>query len=426
MGGGEMSAQAQAVAATSVTVYLPSALANYAVADPVANPFYRHFLQYANRLWLAMGLPGELQIRMQAMVDPTKPGSIEIGGVDQTWVPENPHAFARDLAHSASRVLFACRPLMIEPRLARYLQDLWGLEQWPEGEFLDLLRERCWIRRPVTKEAVTRMTPHNMVHAEECTELLVLVSTAAAENRVKVEEACAGVQEEIFQNRGVVLPLVKAVVDEELREAEFALAWNGYRMVPICGLLADEVAVDGDVERLGIPDLERTPISGPDGFQACWRVRDNGKVAEQGKKTGVTVWTPAEYIAQHLKHDALDNAQALVTVEATEVALEALADLFPALVNSARAQPGFVEKLTAALRRLIVKTGNIRDLKTSVERLLPAMASEESDKEEVVLAPVEEASVVWVRKPSAEVSAEDYADFLADHYGLIRPVNGQA
>ena len=219
-------------------------------------------------------------------------------------------------------------------------------------------------------------------------------------------------QDGLFYELGLLLPNLLIEVDDHLEENEFQFQINDLREPPLTGIDGDQTLVNDTADRLSLLGVAGVKAVNPANGNECALVRGKEAVAIC-RTSGLTTWTPAEFVILYLTREIRNHAGALLTVDNVEFLLRDLGRTFPLLVKTALARYDIIE-MVAILRALIEEGISVKDIRGILEGLLAISGATNQDlKDHIVFFP--HTLNLCQLSPGRETStpnAEDYSNQL--------------
>ena len=193
------------------------------------------------------------------------------------------------------------------------------------------------------------------------------VQTPADDNTLA--EALSLMRDGLFNELGIMLPVVRLDNDPTLRPNEFRFNLNGRAYPRMSGLDQNEYLVNDTVERLKLLDIHgrrgRNPATGLESTI----VEEDQTASAACDRAGLTTWGPAGYLVLTLAAEIRKTAASFQTVEATRYLLDTQRSSLSSLVDAALDRFSVAE-IALVLRELLEEELSIRNLRSILESML--------------------------------------------------------
>lgn len=213
-------------------------------------------------------------------------------------------------------------------------------------------------------------------------------SSDKKEDKVLVlKNIIARLQENLYYELGLRIPLPTFPEDEGLAANEYRLQINDVSLPVFRGLDEDEFLVNARKEDLSQKNIEGKPSGYPVSNDSWHIFKDTGALHEQLRAAGFETFDPGASIELYLRATLLEHAGCWLTSELIEFELANLYQRYPDLVQSFRIKfrDDFLIRL---LRELLREKISIRDLKGIIESLLGAKTVLNAEfSEKIILIP---------------------------------------
>ena len=210
--------------------------------------------------------------------------------------------------------------------------------------------------------------------------------TAAPSHPEYLSAEYQAMQDDLFSEMGLVLPILTIERTDRLEGNEFQFRINDLRQPPISGRSREEVLVNDTVESLAQRNVVGDPAFNPLNGSECAIVR-GVEAANTCAQANIKVWGPAGFIVLCLAREVRSHAGSLLRLDLLEFLMRELERDYPVLVKVALARYDVIE-IASTLRELLDEEISIRDLRAILEGLLTidgATTEDLSDK--IVLFP---------------------------------------
>lgn len=217
-------------------------------------------------------------------------------------------------------------------------------------------------------------------------------------------------QEGLFYELGIFFPQVEWSVDESLAGDAFQIQINDVQYPVAFGLKPEECLVNDTAERLLLLNIEGKPAINPANGQECAIIaKANAGVCEMA---GLTTWNPLGYLILHLSEQLRQQAGSFLTQDVLAYDLDALSQVFPALVDTVLHRYN-LGTLTGILRELLDEALSIRDLRYILENLLLVNGTTQVDlSQHIVLYPEGTYLIPSQQVQMSELGSVDYANYV--------------
>lgn len=210
--------------------------------------------------------------------------------------------------------------------------------------------------------------------------------SGSAADAYALEAWLAQVQDEMFQELGLVLPTVRSEADDpRLAPEEFRIRVHGVELGPRTGLAPDEFLAGDTPERLkliGLPESRRCPNPASGAEHAVLPLEASSFPTCQA--WGVPTWGPVGFLALALVAELRKSAARLQTDTLVAFLLESLRDWYPTLVERAL-ERYTLPRLAGVLRALLQEEVSVRDLRGILEGLLAVNGTTDADSSRFIL-----------------------------------------
>ncbi len=180
-----------------------------------------------------------------------------------------------------------------------------------------------------------------------------------------LEEHVPAVRDALFLDLGLAVPGVRVRESSGLEAHGFVVSVQEVPVargeIPSGHVLA--LDTPASLESLGLLSL---PAADPMGAPACWIDGSQGQLALDA---GITVLTPAAFVARALHISISRRATELLGLQEVQSMLEQLERAYPAVVRNVTPKPVPLPLLTEVLRRLVEERVSIRPLREILEAL---------------------------------------------------------
>ena len=188
-------------------------------------------------------------------------------------------------------------------------------------------------------------------------------------------EKLKSVNEQLFDELGLLLPPVRREADPRLEPEEFRIQINDVRHPPVSGLRANEILVNDTVDRVSKMKLNEmtvkareavSPVTG----RLVFSIADGDDALTKAlESAGLTIWDPLGYLVLHLAIAIRHHAGSLLTDGIVRYMVDTLKTVFPQLVAATRARCS-ISWLRRLLQALLDERISIRDLRSILEAVL--------------------------------------------------------
>jgi flagellar biosynthesis component FlhA/Tfp pilus assembly protein PilF len=210
--------------------------------------------------------------------------------------------------------------------------------------------------------------------------------SGSAADTYALEPWLALVQDEIFQELGLLLPTVRCEPDDpRLASAEFRVRIHGVELGPRTGLDPKEFLAGDSPDRLrllGLEEARRCPNPASGAEHSVLRLSESA--LETCRSAGVSTWGPVGFLALALSAELRKSAARLQTDAMVAFLLESLRDSHPSLVEQALERYP-LPRLGGVLRALLQEEVSVRDLRGILEGLLAVDGTTDADSSRFIL-----------------------------------------
>jgi len=175
------------------------------------------------------------------------------------------------------------------------------------------------------------------------------------------------VREGLFVELGVKFPPFRFVTAAHLKPRSFAFKIAHMPTLPLLGLAPEECLVNDTIDRLALNKINATAATNPATGQPSSVMALES--APRAEAAGLTIWNNAGHLMLSFAAALRKHSRVVIHRAGVQRELDALAQVFPALVSTSRSRVG-VSRLTPVLRALVGDEISIRDLRRILERAL--------------------------------------------------------
>ena len=175
------------------------------------------------------------------------------------------------------------------------------------------------------------------------------------------------VREGLFVELGVKFPPFRFVPAAHLRPRSFAFKIAHLPTLPLLGLAPEQCLVNDTIDRLALNKMNATAATNPATGQPSSMMALES--APRAEAAGLTTWNNAGHLMLSFAAALRKHARLVIHRAGVQRELDALAQVFPALVMTSRSLVG-VSRLTSVLRALVGDEISIRNLRRILERAL--------------------------------------------------------
>lgn len=229
----------------------------------------------------------------------------------------------------------------------------------------------------------------------------------------KIEEMFDMMQDGLFYELGIKIPVPKVFVDKDLRGNEFRIQLNDLQPLSMVGLNADQFLVNDTVDRLTLLDIKGEEAINPANGSECAVVQNKNGALGICENAGLTTWGTKGFIVLSLSAEIRKNAGAFLTTDIVKYDLNKLKEAFPDLVDSAL-QSFNIKTLAQILRELLDEEISIRDLRSILESLLAinGVTNVDLSKYIVFSSDVDHLCPIEKEKTGKDLDINDYSNFV--------------
>lgn len=403
----------------SVVIELAPSLKGF--ADPMGNDarrFASRLLQYLNELVRDLALPAITSLQVSLVRDEKTlvRGSyrILINGA-RCRLPFGT-ALANDtqaeaFAGSIARAIYLNSELLIDQALSKKILEMWSGSLRPvnavgiaPAEFHDflisLVRRGFAISRAlehiinlsVEEEANWKAADHRekAVSGLDATTATLFLKNKP-DNPASLEQRFELVQNQVFNDLGLIIPKLNLVADTSLGEDEYRVQLNDVSLPRSTGIKWDQLLVKASSSNpvslasllnITVMKIGLTPVTSYEKESKLFVVKNSADNAVLRLLPALTVTSMEDLLAETLIREITASAASFLTLDVLQHSLDLLRSSCPALVDAALARFELAE-VAEILRSLLEEQVSIKNLRAILEALLSINGTTNVDHSEL-------------------------------------------
>lgn len=217
-------------------------------------------------------------------------------------------------------------------------------------------------------------------------------------------QAFERVEEELFNDRGLLLPELQWVANSDVPNGYVAIKINDILGIPYAVLLEGELFIANRLEDLGWLNVDLQPHSHP--VYRWTGATMSSEHEEAVERLSLSIWTPPDYVALVLHAEVHERATRFVDVDTTMHLLAQAADSAPQLAAMAL-EHYTVEEITRVARQLVEEDVSLQWLGRVLNRMLQFESLPVWEPERIILD-----DRVETFPGSERPSTDDYVNFV--------------
>jgi tetratricopeptide (TPR) repeat protein len=210
--------------------------------------------------------------------------------------------------------------------------------------------------------------------------LTLFLGNSSAPMRSALAQTLNGMQESIFNELGIIFPLIEIQISEDPLDDSFQLEVNRRKLPPIAIPSSDEFWVNCESSKAKELGLQARPAADSLTSNGASIVRGGENVRAKCEELGYHALDPISYIANVVAAAIRAKASLLVSRDLAENYLTLLEGVCPDLVEATRRHIG-LENLTQELRSALDQQLSIKDMPRILDSLLIAGLTRSSASE---------------------------------------------
>jgi type III secretory pathway component EscV len=199
--------------------------------------------------------------------------------------------------------------------------------------------------------------------------LTLFLSKSSLLDRATLNQLFTNLQESLFNELGIICPIVSIQDSEEMSQNWFQLQINDRRLDPTSGLKFDEFLVNYPSSKTTEIGVASRPALNPLWENEASIVQGGNEARLKCEQAGYEIVNPVDYIFLSVAATVRKNAGLLLSVELVEHFLATLEEFYPDLINAVRTHVD-ISTLTETLRAKLKRNSSIKNMPPILEDLL--------------------------------------------------------